>query len=111
MTHNPDKAQFHQLIDNYKRRVKALKEQLAATSIGISEQIVQADIQQTEENLRLRQRSGMLSKEVEKIYSRRLQLLRMMLAKELPYASVNVLLEIEEAEEGMEQLQKQLTHA
>ena len=95
-------------ITNYRRRIVVLKQQQAMTSAGISEDLIRSQVKMAEQRMISLRESQLLNEELEKIYSRKLQLLRMMLAKEIPYADVSVLLQIEEAETGIEQLQKLL---
>jgi hypothetical protein len=95
-------------IANYQKRITVLKQQQALTSAGISEDLIRTEVKIAEQRMVALRESQALNEELEKIYSRRLKLLRMMLAKEIPYADVSILLQIEEAEAGIEQLQKLL---
>jgi len=95
-------------IKVYRERIAVLTQQQKITSVDISDESIRIEINATEEKMLSLKEGKLLNEELEKIYNRKLQLLRMMLSKEIPNSSISVLLQIEEAEERMEKLQRQL---
>lgn len=68
-------------ITNYQKRIAVLKQQQAMTSAGISEDLIRTEFKMAEQRMMSLRESQLLNEELEKVYSRRLQLLRMMLER------------------------------